>query len=200
MNSLIDSASIFRYHRDMIVLHGSQDSKALGWLDKKSQSVRFEALSTVADLRGCSMLDAGCGYGDLFGYLDQNFTDISYWGMEQIPELLEEAELRYGHNPRVTFLPGNFMYSKLPICGYTIACGSLSYHSADPDFVFKAIARLYENCKLGLGFNLLRSIPVNELIVAYNPQVILSYCRTLSAKCIMLDDYVEDDFTVFMYH
>lgn len=199
MSSLIDSASIFRYHREMIVLHGEQDSKALGWLDRHSQVVRFNALITIADLSGCSVLDAGCGHGDLLEYLDDAFTGIIYRGMEQIPELLDEAVRRYGHRTRTTFQAGNFMYSPLPVFDYVLASGSLNYRSADPEFIFKAIARLYDHCQLGLGFNLLSSIPGNGLIVAYDPEEILAYCNTLSPKTVKLDGYDADDFTILMY-
>jgi len=196
MNSLADSGAIFNYHRGMIAEHGHEHCRALGWVDDYSQTVRFEAMARIADLHGNSVLDAGCGYGDLCAYL-KNYNH--YTGVEQIPELLDEAERRYGADNRVSFLPANFMHSKLPLSDYVIACGSLNYRSADPDFIFKAIDRLYQHCKLGLGFNLLRDIPGTGLIVAYDPKAIVAYCHTLTANVVLVDDYDPDDFTVFMY-
>lgn len=168
-------------------------------MDQRSQAVRFEALSQIADLTNHAVLDAGCGYGDLYAYLGSLYPNINYSGIEQIPELLEEAERRYGSHPETTFLPGNFMTVKLAPTDYVLASGSLNYHSEDPQFIYKAIAKLYSSCTLGLGFNLLRHIPHEGVIVAYDAQLILNYCQTLSPRVVFLDDYDTDDFTLFLY-
>jgi SAM-dependent methyltransferase len=200
MNSLNDSGSIFKYHRDMINQYGYKHSKALGWLDNDSQLTRFKVLAQIADLNNCSVLDAGCGYGDLSAYLYSIYPNMNYCGIEQIPELLEEAERRYGGKPETRFLCGNFLTGKLPVVDYVLACGSLNYCSDDPDFIFNAINKLYQSCKLALGFNLLSHIAKNGFITAYNPQSILTYCRTLSSNVQFLDDYDTNDYTILVYH
>ena len=200
MSSLDDSASIFRYHRDMMVLHGKQNSFALGWKDNHSQLVRFEVLSKLADLTNRSVLDAGCGYGDLYPYLDKLYLGISYAGVEQIPELLNEAIANYSNMSNVSFIEGNFMFKNLPVTDYVLASGSLNYRSNDEQFIYKAITRLFDSCTMGLGFNLLSSIAPYGLLVAYDPEAILSFCNTLTTNVEIRTDYADEDFTIFMYH
>lgn len=200
MSSLTDSSAIFRYHRDMISMHGNRSSFTLGWRDRQSQLIRFKALASIADLNGRTVLDAGCGYADLFAYLLELYPDLDhYCGIEQIPELLDEAIFRYQHTANSSFISGNFVSRELEISDYVLASGSLNYRSVDPDFIFKTIKKLYNNCRLGLGFNLLRKIESWGLIVSYDPEEILSYCRSLCQNVVFIDDYDEDDFTVFMY-
>jgi SAM-dependent methyltransferase len=199
MNTLNDSSAIFSYHRSMMALHGNEGTAALGWKDAHSQTVRFKALAKIADLNNCSVLDAGCGHGDLFSFLQLLYPDVQYTGIEQIPEMLETATQRYGYSSKASFLPGNFITGQIPAADYVLASGSLNYRSSDPDFIFKAIRKLYDSCAQGLGFNLLKQINSNGFIVAYDKHQIFNYCRTLSEKVVLSDDYSDEDFTVMLY-
>lgn len=200
MSSLEDSAKIFRYHRDLIKFHGTDSPYALGWRNDHDQLVRFEALIQIADLNGKSILDAGCGYADLYPYLKQRFPGMGYYcGVEQIPELVNEAIRRYANLPDTNFLPRSFLHGNLPVKDYVFASGSLNYGSANPGFVFDAISRLYNACSSGLAFNLLKFMPADGTLVAYEPEDILAYCHTLSHHVVFKDDYAPEDFTIFMY-
>jgi len=194
-----DSAAVFGYHRYMIALHGNRGPEALGWRDTESQIIRFDALADMADLNGHSLLDAGCGHGDLRSYLHELYPDIVYYGMEQIPELIDEATRRYQDWEATAFIRGDFMTGTMPVADYVMASGSLNYYNADPDFIFKAITRLYEHCRKGIAFNLLSHIIPNGLLAAYNPDVIMEYCRQLCPNVVLKNDYSTEDFTVFMY-
>jgi len=201
MTSLSDSVSIFNYHRDMIALHGNHSTYALGWRDKESQTVRFKTLAEIADLNNHSVLDAGCGYGDLYNYLKELYPALGcYCGIDQIPELLDEAMRRCSGTTGTSFISGNFMTRRLPLMDYVLACGSLNYSSTDPHFIYKAISRLYNSCTVGFAFNVLSKITPNGMLVAYQPEDIRHYCLTLSRKVILKNDYADDDFTIFMYH
>lgn len=200
MSSSTDSEAIVNYHRSMISAFGQQSSHALGWRDTQSQLIRFKVLAGIADLNNRSVLDAGSGHSDLLPYLQQMFPALGdYCGVEQIPELLRVAIRRFGHLPAVSFVPGNFITDDLPVMDFVIASGSLNYASADAGFIYKAIAKLYDSCNIGLGFNLLRDIPVNGLLATYDPEDIVSFCKTLSENVVLICDYDDEDFTVFMY-
>jgi SAM-dependent methyltransferase len=199
MDSLADSAAIFSYHHDMLNEHGRGSSLALGWLDKQSQFVRYEALAEIADLSGHSILDAGCGYGDLLPFLNQRFTNITYTGIEQIPELLDEAIKRNINNTNGHFIQGNFVVMPLPPADYVFASGSLNYRSADPGFIYKIIEKLYAACRFGLAFNLLCKIPCNGVLVAYEPAHILDYCRSVCDNVALVTGYADEDFTIYMH-
>ena len=200
MNSLTDTAAVFRYHKEMINLHGNDNTHALGWSDPQSQLTRFKVLSEIADLNCSSVMDAGCGHGDLCPYLKALYPDCRYLGIEQIPELMETALERYGNLPETIFLQGNFITSPLPVTDYILVCGSLNYSSSDPEYIYKAIRKLFENCRIGLGFNLLSRVSKPGLLRSYNADDIFHYSKNLSANVKLIEDYSEDDFTIFMYH
>lgn len=199
MSFLEDFDPVFRYHRDMVTLHGADSSRALGWLNREDQLIRFESLAGIAALDGKTVLDAGCGYGDLFTFLTQRYKLGHYYGIEQIPELLDEASRRYWDRDNVTFMSRNFLSMELPFADYVFASGSLNYRSSDPDHISRAITTLFEHCRLGLAFNLLRSVPDNGLLVAYDPQLIMDHCRSLTEHSVLKTDYSAEDFTIWLY-
>ncbi|MDO3626440.1 hypothetical protein [Mucilaginibacter sp. BT774] len=184
----------------MIAVHGAESSFALGWRNKHDQQVRFEALADIADLNGRTIMDAGCGYADLYPFLKERYPLMThYHGVEQITELVDKAILQYGHLPDTTFIAHNFLHADLPLCDYVLASGSLNYGSSINGFIYSAIKKLYSHCGMGLGFNLLRHMPVDGTLVAYDPDDILSFCKMLSPNVVLKIDYDEADFTIFIY-
>ena len=200
VGSLDDSSRIFRYHLAMIAVHGADSSFALGWRNKHDQQVRFKTLAGIADLNGKTVMDAGCGYADLYLFLKEHNPQIRhYYGIEQITELADEAVGRYGHLSDTTFITRSFLHGDLPVCDYVLASGSLNYGSTVNGFIYQAIERLYSHCTIGLGFNLLRYMPADGTLVAYDPEDIQAFCKTLSPNVVVKIDYDEADFSIFIY-
>lgn len=198
---LLDNAAIFRYHRQRIREHGAGGVGALGWARPEGQQARFKALAQIGDLAHHSVLDAGCGYADLYPFLRQRYAGVQYHGIEQMPELLAVARARYRDAPDITLSSGNFLRTALPPADYVLASGSLNYRHRDPAFIYQAIRQLFGSCRLGLGFNLLSWEPAGGgPLAAYDPVHILAFCRELAARAELLQGYWETDFTVLMHH
>ena len=89
--SLLDKAAIFRFHNKLASKFGKGTIRALGWKDTEGQQARFKVLSGIGNLDNHSVLDAGCGHGDLREYLGRFYPHSLYYGVEQIPGLLQEA-------------------------------------------------------------------------------------------------------------
>ncbi|MGE3315787.1 MAG: class I SAM-dependent methyltransferase, partial [Planctomycetaceae bacterium] len=71
------------------------DPKTLGWT-KGRQHVRFAAALELIGEDFGSIIDVGCGFGDLFGYLKGIGWRGDYIGYDICPELLDEGRKRYG--------------------------------------------------------------------------------------------------------
>lgn len=175
--------------------------RALGWKGEESQSKRFGQLVEVADLNGASVLDIGCGHGDLKGYLDGRFSGITYVGIDQMPEFIAEGKKLYGNTTNAFFYQTDFITVELPQVDYVFASGALSYRCADPYFYREMIARMYAASNRALAFNMLdaATFPDHPLLVGHNSEKIESFCNELSSRVKVVRGYLPDDFTVFMY-
>jgi len=194
------TASIFRYHQTLIERHGAGTTRALGWQKIEGQSARFDTLCQIGDLSGHSVLDAGCGHADFFPFLNKRFSSVSYYGCEQIPDLLQVASQRYKRATNVVLLPGNFLDEAMPITDFVLVSGSLNYRQSDANFVYNSIKTLFAKCRIALGFNLLSGgVESSTVLTAYHPDDILDFCRTLSKRVQFHVGYWPDDFTVFVY-
>ncbi|MDJ0365990.1 class I SAM-dependent methyltransferase [Hymenobacter sp. H14-R3] len=199
ISQMLDSAAVFRFHRQRIREYGAGSPGALGW-NPVGQQIRFKTLAQIGDLSHCSVLDVGCGYADLYPFLKQRFTEVQYQGIEHMPELLEVAKARYADAAGITLQLGDFLKVPLPLSDYVLASGALSYRNRDPHFVPQAIERLYGSCRRALGFNLLDWAPAGGgPLAAFDPAEIVAFCETLSPNVVLLNDYWKGDFTVLMY-
>lgn len=200
MSNAAGTDAIRLYHKALLGKYGSGTAGALGWMQEEGQQARFGMLSRIGNMNGCSVMDAGCGHADLFVYLRNQYPSIVYHGCEQMPELLNIAAHRYKGEKNITLYLGNFLRNALPVTDYVLASGSLNYRHEEDGFIYKAISTLYAQCRLGLGFNLLRGgVDADTLLVAYDAQEIIRFCSTLSNKVELQEGYWQDDFTVFMY-
>jgi SAM-dependent methyltransferase len=195
-----DRQNIIRYHQERIRAYGPASSMALGWNTRLNQQLRFGVLASIADLSNHSVIDAGCGRGDLAPFLGEKFKGIRYTGIEQVKEFTTLAKKQYGHLTGVQFVEGDFLGTALQEADYILSSGSLNYKNSSARFLLEAIGNLFAQCKKGLGFNLLSKtgFPPGEL-QAYNPDLVIGFCGTLSKKVILTEGYLEGDFTVFMY-
>lgn len=195
-----DIAGISGFHNKLIAAYGPEGIDAVGWLSDASQKARYKVIANMADYSHQHVLDAGCGHADLFPYLSNIFTNISYTGIEQMPQLLEVAIKRYRQLAGTQFLHADFSEHNMPVADYVVACGSLSYRTSDPQYIFTIIKKLFAQSRRGFCFNLLSALKYPDpAIVAYNPAEILAFCKTLTAHTRLETGYWEHDFTVMMY-
>jgi trans-aconitate methyltransferase len=196
----IELAAIIQFHRGRINDFGGGTSGALGWRQPASQTKRFDVIVQVGDLNGRSVLDVGCGYGDLKDYLDQRFSDIVYIGIDQMHEFISEAEERYEGHADTHFFETDFSTVQLPNVDYVIASGALAYRSDDPDFHTNMVRKMYDSAARALVFNMLDAdrFPEHPLIRGHNLDEVVERCQELCPNVQVVQGYLNDDFTVFM--
>ena len=65
------------------------------WKSREYQRLRFEVLRQMIDLDGLTLLDAGCGLGDLCEYLhERNVRVARYIGVDGVAEIVAAARER----------------------------------------------------------------------------------------------------------
>lgn len=200
MMTLLEKATVLHYHRHRMEEYERGTVEALGYRDQASQTKRFEALASVGDLSGASVLDVGCGHGDLKGFLDTRFHGFDYVGIDQMAEFVQQARVLYGQRPSCYFCIADFTEADLPHADYVFASGVLGYRCADENFAFDMIVRMYLAANKALAFNMLDAakFPEHPLLVGHDMDKVVAFCRRLSPGVELIQGYLEDDFTVVL--
>lgn len=167
-------------------------AKGLKWSSKERQFKRFEILLDFIknEIPQVSILDIGCGYGDLITYIQKNMLfPKTYIGIDCEEFILDITKKRF---PNSNFLKKNLLKDELPTADYYICSGALNIFQED-DYLL-AIKKCYEQSSKGLIFNSLTESFSHDLTIFD----IYLYCQDLAKEAIIKDNYLDNDFTIFM--
>lgn len=178
--------------------------KSLGW-DKGKQDVRFSILTSQYDFAGKSVLDVGCGFGDLNKVLRQKCMDnYAYWGVDVVPDLIAEARSRYsGEN--INFTVGDFLELDLATeFDYVIASGIFNHqleHADNYDLIAAAFEKALSVSRDGLAFDFLSDKVDYRLEHTFHssPETILSMAYKFSRNIVLRNDYMPFEFSLFIF-
>ncbi len=73
-------------------IEGYPDYYILGWESEAAQELRFKQLVGNIDLNGKTILDVGCGTGNLLEYISRQFKNFNYTGIDVLPHMIQRAE------------------------------------------------------------------------------------------------------------
>lgn len=199
----IDKANLQYFHKNLIEVHPDETAQAVGWKEQKGQEKRFEILASIGDLNNASILDLGCGCGDLKKYLDGRFSNFHYIGVDLMPEFIETAKERFKDAEHTWFYHGDFSNMQLPEMDYILISGALTYKVQEVDYHTSMIEKIYNCVNKGFGFNMLTAnAKITErkpFLIGHDLQTIKSFCETICPNTQVITGYLEEDFTVFMY-
>ena len=134
---------------------------ALSWEDEQKQVLRFEILSSIIPKSSGSVLDIGCGFGDLYQFLQTHGQGaVAYTGIDLMPQFTEIARSRF---PHVTFIDGDF-HQLNQVYDFVLASGPFSIKVADNmQMIQGALKKMWAISSKGLAFNLLSNeVPLGE--------------------------------------
>lgn len=197
--SLFDYGRLTEDYEKSLRLFGP-GPKALLWWDYRSMALRFRELVKEVPVEGKSVLDAGCGLGDLLPYLYAKSPDFRYLGVDTNREFIKIAKQRYeGHD----FKTGDPFASKVGMFDVIVSSGVMNGNTPGwPTRRKKMIASLWEQTGEVLAFNMaggLKPIPADSLIAYADARQIFDYCRTMTDRVILKTDYLPKDFTIVMF-
>jgi len=191
-------------YQRMFAKYGA-NPKALRWKDQGSIQRRFTAIARELNLPWKTVLDVGCGYGDMYEYLIGKFKGIKYTGIDMVKEFVDVAKKRFP-DANVKFECRNFFETPGDEKYDVVICsGVLNSAFENPDeFRKKAIKELFNIANKVLVFNIAGAYPqpVNKKgsSIYYSDALdILRYCCSLTSRVVYNHAYSSRDFTVAMY-
>jgi SAM-dependent methyltransferase len=173
----------------------------VGWLDKLQQDVQFEVLLDLDVAADASVLDAGCGVGDLLAFLTERNFSGRYTGVDLLPAFVSEANSRFANRPHTCFILGDILTLSLPPHEFVFASGLFDYKT---DYSFKRweqiIIHLNGIARLALAWNGYSQLPANrEDMWGVDLTHVAALCQRLSPFWRLRADYAPGHFTVVIF-
>ena len=204
------------YYENLLAKYGA-NYKALDWNSPESQKLRFLILKEIfiygkkgADI---SVLDVGCGLGDLYGFFRSEGLlqkhKIRYTGYDISPKILDEAKKKY---PEADFAQKDILEEKSPLrFDYVFCSGVYNIRTLDKEkhmeWVEAMLARMYDISGCGVAVNFLSDAGLEMADVEdinsgryflFKPDEILNICRKLCSRYLLRHDYHPGDFSVYL--
>jgi len=154
--------------------------EALGWHDALSAKLRLEIIAQEVAPTG-TVLDVGCGFGDLIPYLHPM---VEYTGLDFVESFIDHARSLY---PSREFVCEDIMRYSTPH-EFVVASGTLAFYSRPT--IRKMLSHMWDLADDTLIFNLYQFEPYFFTELVENMKI---------PKWKIEADYLADDATLFFY-
>jgi SAM-dependent methyltransferase len=180
------------------------DAKSLAWGSRGAAHQRFRAIWKEIDFDNRSVLDVGCGFGEMAKFLHKRYQSVKYTGVDIVPEFTAQAKVNH---PYFNFETRDYFSDPIDErFDVVMASGTLNSNLDEGNMEFRrqAIKVMFEHAKKVCVFNMLGGHPQPETPESSNiwyadSLEILKYCMSLTRRVVLRANYHPRDFTIFMY-
>jgi SAM-dependent methyltransferase len=178
------------------------DPRTLGW-DKGKQRERFEALTRLVPVEKLgSVLDVGCGFGDLLPYLKEKGFGGAYTGIDFVPELIEVGRQAYP-DARLevadfsTFKPDEFF-------DLVLASGIFNASLSDEDqraYIENTLKKMWTHARVAASADFLSGyVDFRRADLNYtSPEAVFAFAKSLTRRVALLHDYMPFEFALYLF-
>ena len=190
--------NIFGYYRKRL-LKEEHSHVNLGWENQEAHLARFKVLLDNMESNHKSLLDVGCGLGDLYKLLSDHSITCEYTGVDILREMVEEAQRRY---PDANFVHGDvFSQTLFPYLAFDIVYCSGVFNlnlGNNKKFLRRAFARFNVLSADKIIVNMLHERAQNKEAeyFYYDPEETAKLAESFTWKVDVIDDYLHNDFTL----
>ena len=151
----VDNARNREFYQALIAEYGVS-FRSLNWRSVAGQRVRFAVLCGIGMAHNASVLDVGCGTGDLCVFLRERGFTGRYIGVDITSEMVEAARARGidGEFYVTDVLPSGANGLKALRCDYVLSSGIFYYRQKAPQLFLEAMSRRFlDLARVGVAFN-----------------------------------------------
>jgi SAM-dependent methyltransferase len=210
-----DHARVLSFYREFLA-HG-EDARKVAWRSVHDQELRFENLLEALDDDGdapSSVLDVGCGLGDLVGYLARTGRRVSrYVGLDVVPEMVAQAQARWPQEayPWASFEERDLLrapFAPEERFDLVVCSGGLTVKEPQHErFVRQMLSAMLDAARgaVAVNFQSTRAYRVNPLarqdedLYHADPLALYAVCRDLCRWTSLREDLLATDLTIYMY-
>ena len=195
------STSLTRWYDSHVRRYG-YDHRALGFGARSSQEKRFAALLQLGAFHRRSVLDVGCGFGDLFPWLQERGMMPDYTGVDICAPMIERCRRRFKGVGR--FLVGDALTfdAEEGSYDYVVASGIFGLAARGTRTrIQPTLQRLFRMSRIGLAVNFLSTrAPRKSAARLYvEPADMMEMALGLSPAVAVDHSYLPNDFTLLVH-
>jgi hypothetical protein len=177
--------------------------RALLWASRQTQELRFDAMLRLADPSNLSVLDLGCGCGDLFDFfLARGVAPVRYVGIEGVSELADVAKRKHPAVAESAIVCADFVAEPWRVRAVepAIVYCSGALNTIDSADFHGTIRNAFAAARRTLVFNFLSSplLAGETYLRWHHRRDVLAFARSLTRSVDVLDDYIDGDCTIAM--
>jgi len=195
-----DKKHIIGIYDEMLEKYG-YSSKSVGY-PKVEPAFRYHILTSIAKFQdGETLLDLGCGFGDLYDFLLKYHPNVKYMGVDLNPELISMGK---NVHPNADLRVGDILKDDFGVFDWVVGFGIFSYRwleTSTEDATKAIIQKMFQIAKKGVSVNFLSSYVDYMQPMAYHvsPEWAFSFAKTLSKRVTLRHDYMPYDFSLYIY-
>lgn len=203
-------------HKMSIERHGYKP-QALYWSNQEIQEIRFQTLMQIlpkaSQLKDhhWSLLDVGCGFADLYSFLNTKHYFPQYSGIDISPDMVSAAQSIHGEIDVMSGELSDFDFQENQF-DYVFLSGALNevvetelegLAEKQGQYARSTMQTMYAISKAGVAFNLLDArhpwVKSRSDLQSFLPEDIVAFCQTFADKVTLIEGYLENDFTVLLH-
>ena len=181
-------------HHNKLFKEFNVSEKSLGY--RTGQSIRFQVLTEIGDLRNATILDVGCGFGDLCRFLEKKKLNVKYHGVDINQDFIDVAKKR---NPNGKFEVRDI--EKNPFTKkFDYVFGAGIFTLASFKNVKPIIKEQFRICKKGVAIDFLSTyVTYRDSPLFYiNPEKMFKFAKTLTKRVTLRHDYKPYEYCIYL--
>ena len=184
-----------KFYTSAIKMHGTTP-KGVNWTSKETQEIRFDMILEMLPKEIDSLVDAGCGFGDFYTYMNKKKrTPKKYIGIDSLIDMYSIAS----NNTAQEIIIADITKDKIPHAKYYICSGAMNVLDKFETYLF--IQNCFLACGDGFIFNILHGEDESETYNYFSTCQIEKIAKELNVKRVEIrDDYMDGDITVGFFH
>ena len=185
-----------KFYSSAIEMYGTT-AKGVNWISAQTQKKRFQVILDLLpkELQEYTLLDAGCGFGDFYTYLQKKKNvPKKYIGVDSLEDMYNIAS----SNTACEILIADITKGEIPLTDFVVCSGALNTLTREETLQF--IHTCFSASTMGFVFNILHGDKKSDTYNYFTTIDLQQICEALKAKKIIFkDDYMDGDITVGIF-
>jgi trans-aconitate methyltransferase len=182
--------------------HGKSNSSLL--LPKGRQNERYSSLTANLGGTNKTVLDFGCGFGDLQKFLKERHLEIQYVGVDIVPEFINENLKSIPDNSEFKLISSHLDLSEQ--YDYVIVSGAFNtLYAPTPkkhsEIVNEIIRHLFSLARISISYDFMTTDVdfMQQGSYHQNPLEAYNFAKSLSSRLILNQSYMPYEFAITIF-